>query len=113
MAEMSLAVADIKIWSETILSAMERSGITEVPLTKQYYHSAIGDIFDLSKDAEWGVGDVLDDIADLRSEVASYAAHEGMMLWHALEHLQGILGFLAHTTEETGTVAFLNDDGEV
>ncbi|WP_428032407.1 hypothetical protein [Ancylobacter sp.] len=112
MAEMSLAVADVKLWAATIISALERSGIATVPLIQPYYHTAIGNIFDLTKDAEWGVGDVVDDIADLRSEIASYTANEGMVLWHALEHLQGVLGLLVHAAEATGTVAFLDNGGE-
>ena len=112
MAEHSLAIAEVKIWAETLFSALERSGITTVPINDQYYRAVAGNIFDLSENDEWGVGDVCDDICDLRSAMADYNANEGMVLWDALEHLQGIVGFLAHTAESTGTVAFLKNDGE-
>jgi len=112
MGQQFLEVQEVRTWVNTILDAMEQAGISSMPLDKQYYHTLLGpdEAFDLSKPPGLGVSDLHDDVLDLRNEVQSYGANEGMQLHHALVHLQGVVGFLAVASD--GVVAFLNESEE-
>lgn len=108
MNETALTISEVKNWVEAIFEAMERADVTSIPVEERHYwqvHSS--DAFEFKDRPDPVVGDVFDDIHDLRSEVTNFRANEGMVLWHALDHLSGILTFLA--ANSGGTVVFLDN----
>jgi hypothetical protein len=111
MAETTLAISEVRDWSNAIFEAMERAGVTSVPIDQQYYWQVhYSDAFELGDPPVTVVGDVFDDVGDLQGEVANFRANKGMVLSHALDHLSGILTLLAATNG--GTVVFLGDTDE-
>jgi hypothetical protein len=111
MAETTLAISEVRSWTNAVFEAMERAGVTSVPIDRQYYWVVhYSDAFEFGDPPVTAVSDVFDDIGDLHGEVANFRANKGMVLSHALGHLSGILTFLA--TANSGTVVFLDDTDE-
>ncbi len=111
MAETTLAISEVRNWANAIFEAMERAGVTSVPIDRQYYWVVhYSDAFELGDPPVTVVSDVFDDIGDLHGEVANFRANKGMVLSHALGHLSGILTLLA--AANGGTVVFLDDTDE-
>jgi hypothetical protein len=51
--------------------------------------------FNLYEDASPLVGDLAEDLEDLRTEVTNLRAGEHVIFWHAFDHLSGLLKFIA------------------
>ncbi len=92
-SEAAISLIEVKKLANAIFDRLIEEGIDAVPVKgDEFWQVFFTEAFDMSNTPEATVGTVSDCIADLRQEANS----DEMIGWHALQHLSGILAFLAH-----------------
>lgn len=90
-----LTIAELRDWSAAIFDAVEASGVKHLDVEGRWYWS-------LPSDQVWGasppkaeMGDLADDMADIRRNLADDAETRAAYPWHALDHFMGVLTCLS------------------
>jgi hypothetical protein len=91
-----VTMSEIRAWFTAALDAVERNNGSDVELPHAYYWTIFArDAFDVSVKPEPTLGDVSDDVADIRQDVEAPVEERAVYAWHILEHLGGVLSSLA------------------
>jgi len=112
MGAITVSVVEIRNWFGAALDTVERNHGPEVQLEQlPYWQVASPDAFDLSVAPELIVGDLADDVNDIRKDVGVPVDERSIYAWHLLDHLKGVLvalsasehpgGFPSHISEGT------------
>lgn len=92
----SVSLAEIRVWMNTAVDQLEKSGLVELPLDREAYWTFMSeDAFNMAGEPKPVIGSLEDDVQDLRSEMESIAADEGSVIWHILLHLGGVVQLMA------------------
>jgi hypothetical protein len=91
-----ISIREIGRLARGVFESLEQAGIEEVNVDgAQYWCVFPADSF-ASQRPDLTMGDVVDDLKDLRSEVDDPESPlKTTSPWHALHHLHGIVGYLA------------------
>jgi hypothetical protein len=92
MGDLTLQVDDLRRAANRIFAALERNYGKSIDLDEDYYwHLDVDDAYEMSAVPTIDlVGQVTDDVAELRAFVAS-DNNEVDSIWHELNHLIGVL----------------------
>lgn len=104
--ESTIDVRELKELSSRVLDALLENGIEKIEVDQpQYWAVDPQDSFRLSRAPDLLVGNVWDDLGDLRVEVEGSVAD--LSVWHACDHLAGLIKLVAAADlrRETGAVA--------
>ena len=91
----SIRLDEMKGFADRLFDVLRRSGFESISVPQNVYwtvHSS--DAFALAEAPSPTMGDVWDDVSDLRSELVD-AYDETVCVWHVCEHLGGLLKALA------------------
>lgn len=96
MSAERISIREISRLAHGVFESLEQAGIEEVDVDGGRYWCVFPTDSFASQTPDLTVGDVADDLKDLRSEVDDSESPLKMGLpWHALHHLHGIVGYLA------------------
>ena len=100
--QVDIPISELRSWTNMVFDALEARDFKSLKLEHDYYWTAL-EPFDLLKQAEFGCGQLYDDYDDLKSEIESYISTgedtNGLIHFHAIEHLAGIMNYLAFRSE--------------
>jgi len=110
-AEKSIELSELKALTNRLFETLEQAGIDRIPVTQNLYWTVFAsEAFGSGEPPQATMGDVLDDLADLRSEVMNEDP-ETTIAWHAFEHLSGLMKFIAHADLDGGLTSSLTNSG--
>jgi hypothetical protein len=96
MSGIVLSISEIRSWVTATLDAVEHKWGPQVELPSTFYWATnFREAFDLNARLEPTMGDLADDVSDIRKDLAGEIEERVLTAWHTLEHLKGILGALA------------------
>jgi hypothetical protein len=91
-----ISVREISRLARGVFEALERAGIEEVEVDRDQYWCVFPSDSLATAAPGLTLGDVTDDLKDLKSEVDDPESPLKLASpWHALHHLHGIIGYLA------------------
>lgn len=94
---MSLSLSEIRTLANQTFDALEAGGTQALQSNSgQYWRLDSTEAWDLSRTPEAMVGDLREDIGDLHADVTSADHSTGLVAWHTLDHLIGVLTALSH-----------------
>jgi hypothetical protein len=92
----SIELSELKALTNRLFETLEQAGVDRIPVTQnQYWTVFVSEAFGSGEAPEPTMSDVLDDLADLRSEVMQEDPETTLVAWHAFEHLSGLMKFVA------------------
>jgi hypothetical protein len=92
----TIDIAELRRLSDQLFRRLEQHGVRQVSVTSRDYWTIFADeAFSLDQPPELVVGDVLDDLRDVRKD-AGATRDEAVAFWHAFHHLSGLMLFLAN-----------------
>jgi len=92
----SINVAELRELADCLFRGLEEAGVDRIAVIQNLYWTVVPDrAFNLYEDASPLVGDLAEDLEDLRAEVANLRTGEYVIFWHAFDHLSGLLKFIA------------------
>jgi hypothetical protein len=92
----TIDLAELRRLSDRLFARLEQGGVQQVSVKNPHYWTIFADAaFDLEKPPEPVIGDVFDDLRDVRRDAGTPEA-EAVILWHAFHHLSGLMLFLAN-----------------
>ena len=94
-ANHSIDLTELRRLSDALFARLERSGVHSVAVASPHYWTVFADdAFTMDKTPDLVIGDVLDDMRDLRRDLDA-AGDEAFTPWHAFHHLSGLLLMIA------------------
>jgi len=109
----SIELCELKALTSRLFETLEHAGIDRIPVKQNLYWTVfVSEAFGSGEPPQATMGDVLDDLADLRSEVMNQDPETTLIAWHAFEHLFGLMKFVAHADLDGGLTAPLANSGE-
>lgn len=101
----AISIEDVRSLFIGVFDRISASGIHSVEIERATYWSVFpADIFAIEKPGPV-LSDVVDDLSDLRSEIADPESPAAVGTpWHSLHHLAGLCSVLAAATLEPGSV---------
>ena len=107
MADVTLA--EMKEWSDAVFASLKHRGVDKLDRVDGFYWSIDSEMAWESgqepSSAITGIGDLADDIADIRNDVRESKSdpHSGAVrVWHTLDHLIGVLTALSYQLKTDG-----------
>jgi hypothetical protein len=91
----SIQLGEMKGFTDRLFDTLRRSGVESLSVPQNFYwtvHSS--DAFALAEAPAPTMGDIWDDLADLRWELVD-TPDEAVTLWHACDHLAGLFKAIA------------------
>lgn len=103
----TIEVAELRGLVDRLFRGLEEAGIDRIGVTKEHYWTVFPNAaFSADQLASPVLGNVANDLSDLRAEVANLNAGEFVSFWHAFHHLSGLLKLIAFTDMEGGLEAY-------
>ena len=101
-----IELAELRGLSNRLFERLERMGYDRVGVPKShcYWMIFVDQAFRIEKAPEIVVGNVLDDLGDVRRE-ASTPDDEHMTPWHAFHHLAGLMLTIANADMQGGLIS--------
>lgn len=93
MAPQYIDTAEIGRLASRLFDLLEKRGATQVRVEDPRYWAVLPDAREPVKAPSPVMGDVMDDLTDLRAEAAEVA--ELLVVWHAFNHLAGLIRMIA------------------
>ncbi|NGN40661.1 hypothetical protein G6N74_06255 [Mesorhizobium sp. CGMCC 1.15528] len=110
--EKSIELSELKALTNRLFESLEHAGVDRIPVTQnQYWTVFVSEAFGSAEPPQATMSDVLDDLADLRSEVTDEDQETTLIAWHAFEHLSGLMKFVAHADLDGSLTAPLANSG--
>ena len=91
----TIALSEIKSLALKLFDAVEAKGVTHVKVPSPQYWTVSPDAFE-AEQPEALLGDVWDDLQDLRLELIPEDDERELSIWHAFHHLSGLMELIAH-----------------
>ena len=94
-ANRNIDLTELRKLSDALFARLEREGVRSVYVASPHYCTVFADdAFGMDKAPDLVIGDVLDDLRDLRRD-ADASADNGFTPWHAFHHLSGLMLMIA------------------
>jgi hypothetical protein len=94
-ASQSIDLTELRRLSDALFARLERDGVRSVNVASPHYWTVFADdAFGMDKTPDLVIGDVLDDLRDLRRDLHA-AGDEAFTPWHAFHHLSGLMLMIA------------------
>ena len=96
-ATKSIMLSELRGLTDQVFDFLAKAGIEHVPVNQNFYWTIAADAaFTSIEPPSPSMGDILDDLSDLRSEVVDQTPETTAIIWHAFEHLSGLMKFVAY-----------------
>jgi hypothetical protein len=106
----TIDISELRRLSDTLFRRLEQQGVRRIDVKEPIYWMIFPDAaFNPYKQPELLMGNVFDDMSDLRSE-AGAPDEEFVSFWHAFHHLSGLMLFLANADLQGGLFAASEGD---
>jgi hypothetical protein len=101
----TIELTELRMLSDTPFRRLEQYGVRQIGVKNRHHRMIFPDAaFNLDQPPELVLGDVFDDLRDVRSE-AGAPEEEAVIFWHAFHHLSGLMLFLANADMQGDLVA--------
>ncbi len=95
-ASQSIDLTELRRLSDALFARLEREGVRRVNVASPHYWTVFADdAFGIDTTPDLVIGDVLDDLRDLRRDAGTAAGDEAFTPWHAFHHLSGLMLMIA------------------
>jgi hypothetical protein len=94
MAE-TIALSEIKSLAVRLFETLEERGFTHAKVPNPQYWTVSLDAFETDQ-PQPTMGDVWDDLHDLKGEMAPEDDEHEVIIWHAFHHLSGLTQFISN-----------------
>ena len=91
----TIALAEIKSLAVRLFAALEERGLTHAKVPNPQYWTVSLDAFETDQ-PEPTLGDVWDDLHDLKGEIVREGDEHEMIIWHAFHHLSGLTQLISN-----------------
>ncbi|MEI5677529.1 MULTISPECIES: hypothetical protein [unclassified Mesorhizobium] len=110
--EKSIELSELKALTNRLFESLEQAGIDRIPVKQNLYWTVfVSEAFGSAEPPQATMSDVLDDLADLRSEVVGQSSETTLIAWHAFEHLSGLMKFVAQADLDGDLTSALANSG--
>ena len=91
----TISLSEVKSLAVRLFEALEQRGLTHAKVPNPQYWTVSLEALETDQ-PEPTLGDVWDDLHDLRAEAARHDRNHEISIWHAFHHLSGLTQFISN-----------------
>lgn len=95
MSGHSIELSEVKSLTIQLFDMLQARGVSHINVPSDQYWTVSLDAFQVDK-PEPMLGSILDDISDLKGEIAPVDDQYEPIIWHAFHHLSGLMQLISH-----------------